>query len=50
MGLKREAAKCRICGKTLLPEEIEVGTSLVCPRCSPKPKSRDGKDRQRSEG
>jgi DNA-directed RNA polymerase subunit RPC12/RpoP len=34
--MKRAAAQCGICGKTLLPEEIEVGASLVCPRCDPK--------------
>ena len=34
--MNRAAAQCEICGKTLLPEEIEAGASLVCPRCDPK--------------
>lgn len=31
--MKRAAAQCKVCGKTLTPEEIEIGKSLVCPRC-----------------
>lgn len=34
--MKRAAAQCKICGKTLTPEEVEVGMPMVCPRCKPK--------------
>ncbi len=34
--MKRVAAECKICGKTLTPEEVEVGMPLVCSRCKPK--------------
>ena len=27
--------QCPTCGKTITPEEIEIGTSLVCPVCDP---------------
>jgi len=39
--MSRVVAQCKICGKTLLPEEIEVGTSLVCPRCAPKQRKKE---------
>ena len=31
----KPVAQCKVCDKTLTTEEIEVGTSLVCPRCKP---------------
>ena len=31
--MKHVAAECPRCGATITPEEIEVGLSLVCPRC-----------------
>jgi len=31
--MKHVAAECPRCGATITPEEIEVGISLVCPRC-----------------
>jgi DNA-directed RNA polymerase subunit RPC12/RpoP len=34
--LTRTAAKCSICGKTVTPEEVEVGISPRCPRCNKK--------------
>jgi phage FluMu protein Com len=33
----KPVAQCKTCNKTLTTEEVEVGTSLVCPRCDPKP-------------
>ncbi len=49
MELKRVAAKCRICGKTLMPEEVEVGIPLECPRCAPKTK-KTGRGQQKETG
>jgi DNA-directed RNA polymerase subunit RPC12/RpoP len=42
--MSRSAAHCDKCGKDLVPEEIEVGISLVCPRCNKKrvPSARNG--------
>ena len=28
------AVQCPTCGKTITPEEIEIGQSLVCPLCA----------------
>ena len=42
--MSRSAAHCEKCGKDLVPEEIEVGISLVCPRCSKK-RAPSAKDR-----
>lgn len=42
--MRRASAKCKICGKTLMPEEIEAGVSLVCPRCDPKLRKKKKQD------
>ena len=34
--MTRDVDACQQCGKTILPEEIEIGGSLICPRCAPK--------------
>jgi hypothetical protein len=32
--MTRDIAQCPACGKTITPEEVEIGMSLVCPRCA----------------
>ena len=41
--MNRVIATCQKCGKTIIPEEVEIGMSLVCPRCDPKRKKEDRK-------
>ncbi len=31
--MKRDVIECPACGKTVTPEEVESGVSLVCPEC-----------------
>jgi len=44
--MKRDVIECPRCGKTLTPEEVEVGKSLVCPRCGERPRPSPGKKRK----
>lgn len=46
----RVIAQCSRCGKTITPEEVEIGISLVCPRCEPRraKKRQEGKAVRRS--
>jgi hypothetical protein len=34
--MRVDIIQCECCGKTLTPEEAEVGMSLVCPICDEK--------------
>ena len=44
--MQRTIAQCPICGKTITPEEVEIGISLVCPRCDP---DRNRGERERAQ-
>jgi len=52
--MNRAVALCEVCGKTITPEEVEVGISLVCPRCAPRSKapskSKDADDSRQETG
>ena len=37
--------QCPTCGKTITPEEIEIGASLVCPVCDPDRAHREAEER-----
>jgi uncharacterized paraquat-inducible protein A len=48
--MTREIAQCPVCGQTITPEEVEVGMSLVCPRCATiVPHTKDVTRQQRAE-
>jgi DNA-directed RNA polymerase subunit M/transcription elongation factor TFIIS len=44
----RVIAQCPICGKTIIPEEVEIGISLVCPRCEPRRAKKNPHEKQAS--
>ena len=44
--MKRDVIQCPRCGKALTPEQVEVGQSLVCPRCAGQPRRSLGKERK----
>jgi DNA-directed RNA polymerase subunit RPC12/RpoP len=47
--MKRDKVTCPRCGKSLTPEEIEIGKSLECPHCRPKQRQPGKKPRGRKQ-